>query len=151
MNFFIKFLEKIFNQINNKINDKIVGINYLEIIKIELIKNLKDMDHKTINDLSSEIKSLKFFSKKMNINSRNIDINISLFEESLTKIKHRSDHNILYVVLNGLNNITVFDKFVQNRSIDLKLIKNMGVVISENTILSENISKNSIILNIINN
>ena len=53
MNFFIKFLEKIFNQIDNQINDKIVGINYLEIIKIELIKNLKDMDRKTINDLSS--------------------------------------------------------------------------------------------------
>ena len=151
MNFFIEFLEKIFHQIDKKINDKIIGVNYLEIIKIELIKNLQDTEHNIIENLASEINSLKSFSKKMNINSRNIDINISFFEESLSKIKHKSNNNVLYVILNGLHNITIFDKLVHNKSIDLKLIKNMGIVISEDTILSENVSKNSIILNIIIN
>ena len=57
----------------------------------------------------------------------------------------------LSIVAYGLKNITISDFNNTKKSISLKLFKNMGIVLSQNTLISEKIASESIILDINSN
>ena len=52
--------------------------------------------------------------------------------------------------LDGMKTISIFDKNKPNKSVKFSITKNTGIVISQNTVISENTYKKSIILTIIN-
>ena len=91
----------------------------------------------------------KLFSKKHNFNTRSINYSIDYIENSISKIKHAIEKDTLCIVLDGTLIISVFDKNKRSLSIKIDMTKNKGIVLSQNTIINENINKKSIILTIL--
>ena len=138
-------------EINNSIDEKIVGTNYLENIKFQLIEKLSVLEKNIVEGFIFELSAKKLFSKKHDFNTRSINYSINYIENSISQIKHIIENDTLYIVLNGAKIISVFDNKKPIKSIKINITKNMGVVLSQNTIINENINKKSTILTIIHN
>ena len=151
MDSFEEFLDNLLIEINNSIDEKIVGTNYLENIKFQLIEKLSVLEKNIVEGFIFELSAKKLFSKKHDFNTRSINYSINYIENSISQIKHIIENDTLYIVLNGAKIISVFDNKKPIKSIKINITKNMGVVLSQNTIINENINKKSIILTIIYN
>jgi len=149
MDSFLKLLDNLLVEINDSINHKIIGINYLENLKYKLIEKLTLVEKNIIEDFKSELPVKKLFSKKLNFNTKSISYTINYLENYVSNIKHVIQKNTLYIVLDGVKIISVFDNNKQKISINSNITKNRGIVLSQNTIINENINKKSIILTII--
>lgn len=149
MNSFIEFLDDSLIEINKSINEKIVDINYLEKIKFQLIEKIISLNNNFIEEFKSEILSQDILLKKHDFSNRSINYNINYFKEAVSKIKHINEKETLIIVLEGAKTISIFDKNKENQSFEMTITKNMGIVISQNTLISENTNKKSIILTII--
>ena len=149
MDYFEEFLDNLLIEINNSIDEKIVGTNYLENIKFQLIEKLSVLEKNIVEGFIFELSAKKLFSKKHDFNTRSINYSINYIENSISQIKHIIENDTLYIVLNGAKIISVFDNKKPIKSIKINMTKNMGVVLSQNTIVNENINKKSIILTII--
>ena len=149
MDYFLKLLDNLLIQINDSINEKIIGITYLETIKFKLIEKLSELEENIIENFKSELSVKKKFSKELNFNTRSINYSINFIENSTSNIKQVIQKDTLYIVLDGAKIISVFDKNKQSISTKINIIKNKGIVLSESTIINENINKKSIILTII--
>ena len=53
-------------------------------------------------------------------------------------------------MISGFKNITVFDSIKEKKSVSLNIAKSTGIVLSEKSIISQNILSGSIILDILN-
>ena len=73
-----------------------------------------------------------------------MDINLNMKYEKI-------DNNYLWLVLEGLKSITIYDFNNDEKSIFSNLSKNMGIVLSINTVITTKIAGESIILSISNN
>ena len=151
MDSFEEFLDNLLIEINNSIDEKIVGTNYLENIKFQLIEKLSILQKNIVEGFIFELSAKKLFSKRHDFNTRSINYSINYIENSIAQIKHIIENDTLYIVLNGAKIISVFDNKKPIKSIKINITKNMGVVLSQNTIINENINKKSIILTIIYN
>ena len=151
MDSFEEFLDNLLIEINNSIDEKIVGTNYLENIKFQLIEKLSVLEKNIVEGFIFELSPKKLFSKKHDFNTRSINYSINYIENSISQIKHIIENDTLYIVLNGAKIISVFDNKKPIKSIKINMTKNMGVVLSHNTIINENINKKSTILTIIHN
>ena len=151
MDYFLKLLDNLLIEINDSINEKIISINYLETIKFSLIEKLSELEENIIEDFKSELSVNKLFSKELDLNTRSINYSINFIGNSTSNIKQIIQKNTLYIVLDGAKIISVFDKNKKSISIKMNITKNKGIVLSENTIINENINKKSIILTIIYN
>ena len=69
----------------------------------------------------------------------------------LSKIKQRTINDSLCLILKGIINITIYDINNDTKSININLLKNMGIVLSLNTVITSKIAEKSIILSISNN
>ena len=88
--------------------------------------------------------------KKKIINQQNsLILSINLYKDSLSKIKSCYNNATLSVVINGFKTISIFDLHDKKKKFSLSISKNMGLVLSENTITSENIAAGSIIMDIV--
>ena len=68
------------------------------------------------------------------------NLSIKFIKESVSKIKTSTDEDTLSIVAYGLKNITISDTKNVKKSISLNLFKNMGIVISQKTLISEKIA-----------
>ncbi len=131
------------------INENIVGTNYLEKIKYLIINNLKDSQNKsTINNLVDEFMKKNNQSKKFEFKNQSLILSINLYKDSLSKIKSCYNNDTLFIVIEGIKIISLFDLHDKKKKISLSILKNMGLVLSENMITSENIAAGSIIMDI---
>ena len=151
MDYFLKLLDNLLIEINDSINEKIISINYLETIKFSLIEKLSELEENILEDFKSELSVNKLFSKELDLNTRSINYSINFIGNSTSNIKQIIQKNTLYIVLDGAKIISVFDKNKKNISVKINMTKNKGIVLSQNTIINENINKKSIILTIIYN
>ena len=149
MDSFLKLLDNLLEEINGSINDKIIGINYLENIKYKLIEKLILVEKKILEDFKSDLSDKKSFSKKLNFHTRSISYAADYIEKYISNIKQVIKKDTLFIVLDGAKIMSVFDKNKQKISIKSNITKNRGIVLSQNTIINENINKESIILTII--
>jgi len=150
MNSFVALLDSFLLEINKSINEKIIGINYLENIKFLLIEKLQVLDKLIFDDFIKDISIKKTFSNNREFNNKKVNYTINYLEKSVIKIKSKIEEDSLFIVLDGLKIITIFDKNNQDKSIKAKIFKNMGFVLSQGSIINENNNKKSIILQIIN-
>ena len=148
MNAFIQKIEDITLKNDNVINKNIVGTNYLEKLKYLIIENLKNLDKFILENLMVDLKNSNDQSIKYKFKEDLLFSSISLYKDSLSKIKTKHNHDILSIVINGFKKVDVFDFSENNKSISLFISKNMGLVLSENTVTSENIASGSVILDI---
>ena len=150
MNDLIKEINDIIEKNNSKINENIVGINYLEKLKYLVIDNLKDgQDKFTRDDLVAALKKKNNQSIKFEFKNRSLFLSINLYKNPLSKIKLCYDNDTLSVVINGVKKISLFDLYDKKKKVSLSIFKNMGLVLSENTITSEKIAAGSIIVDIV--
>ena len=151
MEAFSNILDKLLIEMNASINEKITGINFLELIKFNLIENLQELDEKTINELKFTLSKNDFIEKNLNTGNRSIIYTIKYFDKSESKIKQKSKNDYLEIMIEGLKKISVFDNNKVNKYIRLNLFKNMGMVLGQETVFSAEIAKKSIVLSIFNN
>jgi len=144
-------LEQLLIEIDSLINEKISGTNYLELLKsslIEKINNLKENDLKNFKIMPLDGKQLE---KEINLKNRKIQYRIEYFDKTVSKIKQRTKNDSLCLILKGIINITIYDINNDTKSININLLKNMGIVLSLNTVITSKIAEKSIILSISNN
>jgi len=139
-------IDSIISNYNNNTNDKIIGVNYLEKLKFSLIDSLKEKNFIAISNISKE--TVKEFNKTYGEN--NLVITVQRHQESLTKIKNKCIDDSLSVVLQGFASVNIYQNMAENESHSLSLFPKTGVVLSKNTLISEKIIKDSLILRIVN-
>ena len=139
---FLQDIDNILIDSNAKINDKIFGINYLEKIKYHLMDKLKDIQLNNIGDIDNQELIKEFGEKKLLFK-------LEKHKESKSIIKNTIPLDQLSIVLVGFKSIEIHEKETAKKSSSLNLYKNMGIVVPKETILSESISKETILLNII--
>ena len=150
MNVLIKKINDIIEKNNSKINENIVGINYLEKLKYLVIDDLKDgQDKFTLDDLVAAFTEKNNQSIKFKFKNRSLFLSINLYKNPLSKIKLCYDNDTLSVVINGVKKISLFDLHDKKKKVSLSIFKNMGIVLSENTIASEKIAAGSIIMDVV--
>ena len=150
MNALIKEIKDIVEKSNSEINENIVGINYLEKLKYLVIDKLKDVQNKFIlDDLVAVLTEKNNQSIKFNFKNRSLLLLINLYKNPLSKIKLCYDNDTLSIVINGIKKISLFDLHDKKRKVSLSIFKNMGIVLSENTITSEKIAAGSIVMDIV--
>jgi len=149
MNDLIKKINDIIEKNNSEINENIVGINYLEKLKYLVIDKLKDGQNIfALDDLVAVLTEKNNQSIKFKFKNRSLILSINLYKNPLSKIKLCYDNDTLSVVINGVKKISLFDLHNKKRKVSLSIFKNMGIVLSENTITSEKIAAGSIIMDI---
>ncbi len=144
-------LDQLLVDINKSINEKIIGTNFLELLKSELIEKLKDLEENKLKNLKLMPLDGKVLEKQIDLNNRKLTYKVEYIDKSVSKIKHKTENDYLCLVLQGLKSITIYDKGNNSKSIYSDLSKNMGVVLSLNTVITTKIVKKSIILSILNN
>ena len=148
---FMKTINDIIMKSDEGINENIIGINYLEKLKYLIINNLKeDVDKATIDDIVINLEKNNNQSINFNFKNRSLVLSVDFYKDSLSKIKSSYGINTLSIVIKGNKVISLFDLNDKKKVISISISKNMGLVLSENTVTSENIASGSIILNLIN-
>ena len=151
MNLILAKISEIIKKNNETINEKIIGINYLEQLKYLIVNDLTLFDEKIFKDILANNKENKTEDYLFDFNNRSIKLSINFFKDSISKINNTINKDNLSIVGYGLKNITINDKDNAKKSITLKLFKNMGIVLSQGTLVSEKIASGSIILDINSN
>jgi len=142
----ISKIDSIISNCNNNINDKIIGVNYLEKMKFLLIDSLKEKNFSSFEGIYNE--TVTEINKKYGEN--NLVITIQQYPESLTKIKNKCINDLLSVVLQGFTSVDIYQNNKENELHSLSLFPKTGIVLSKNTLISEKIKKNTLILKIVN-
>ena len=137
----IQNIDSIIIECNKRINENILGINYLEKLKYYLIDSLK------LHKISSfeECKNTeitKIYGKN------HLLISIENFSDSLSKIKNVISNDYLCIVLIGGKFLEIYSNSKHKISNNLNLFPFTGIVLSQNTVVNESISKETILLNI---
>jgi len=136
-------IDTIISENNNQINDKILGVNYLEKLKYLLIDSLKNIKISSFNEIKSN-EILKTYG------ANNLKIKIKNYSSSLSKIKNKISSDYLCIVLQGTKSIELHDILNSKYTNKLNIFPFTGVVLSNNTIISESISKETVLMDIFN-
>ena len=131
---------------NNQINDKILGINYLEKLKYLLIDKLKILN--ISNEKSFRNFEQKEIKRKFGVND--LLIKFIFNTQSLSKIKTITPNDYLSIVLFGFKSLEIYENLDFKKSQSINLFPKTGLVISKDTLISETISKDTILLDIFN-
>ena len=131
--------DKIILEITEGISEKLMGVGYLEKIKYPIIDRFKSVDF-------SKIKLMKNY--KFSYKNENNNISIELIDslDSTSKIKNVLRDDYLSIVLKGSKSIQVYEKIESSKSTILNLYSNLGIVFCKDTIISEMISGDCIML-----
>ena len=146
-----KTLEQLLIEINESINEKIIGTNYLELLKLKLVEKFKDLEINNLKNLKLMPLDGNVLDKEIDFNYRKISYKIEYFDKSVSKIKQKIDNNYLFLILEGLKSITIYDNNNVEKTIYTNLSKNMGIVLSLDTVITSKIMRKSIILSILTN
>ena len=126
------------------INDKVRGLNFLELLKAGIIEKLLEL----VNKQKFPLDQLIEYQNEIKEDSRQINISISYFLNSMSISKKKIDNDSLFISLNELSN---FDIFSGNKSFkSLVLNKNTGLSLPKDTVLNAKYSKNLLLIEIAN-
>ena len=133
-------LEIIISEVNS-INDKIKGLNFLEILKINLIEKLSFIDDQNIS-----LNEFDLIEKEVNADNRSIKIFIKLIVNSSITRKKLIDKNTLFL---SMNETSSFDIYTDEKNfVNIVLFKNTGISIPKNTIINSKFNKNVLLIEI---
>ena len=144
----IKKIEKILNDFDNKIDSKIIGTNFLDKLKYFILEQLGPFDKILLEKISEDLKIQKNNLIKSEFKNSLLKYSLSYYKDSISKIKSSYESDTLTILIKGFKTISIFDLKASNKSVTLTIRKNMGIVLSKDTITSENIASESIILDI---
>ena len=128
----------------NNINEKVVGLNFLELLKnniIEKILSLLSLQKFPLNQLIN-------YENEIKENSRHIKISINYYLDSLSFRKKNINNDTLFLVFNETNNFDIFKD--EKNFTSILLYKNTGISLPKDTVINSKYNKNVLLLEIIN-
>ena len=125
----------------NLINDKVKGLNFLEILKINIIEKLTFL----INKQNFPLNESFDFEKDL---EKNISILIKYFTKPISINKKIIKFNSLFI---SFNETAIFDIYQNEKNFtSITLYKNNGISLPESLVLNSRYNKNILLLEIQN-
>ena len=128
----------------NSINEKVKGLNFLEILKINLITKILPI----VNNLKFPLDQFDNLEKQINEENRNIKISIQYFTNSSIIRKKIIDKDTLFLFFNEASSFDIFKD--DKNSLNILLYKNTGISLPINTIINSKFNKNLFLIEIQN-
>ena len=128
----------------NSINEKVKGLNFLEILKTNLIAKILPI----VNNLKFPLDQFDNFEKQINEENRNIKISIQYFTNSSIIRKKIIDKDTLFLFFNEASSFDIFKD--DKNSLNILLYKNTGISLPINTIINSKFNKNLFLIEIQN-
>ena len=120
----------------NSINEKVKGLNFLEILKTNLIVKILPI----VNNLKFPLDQFDNLEKQINEGNRNIKISIQYFTNSSIIRKKIIDKDTLFLFFNEASSFDIFKD--DKNSLNILLYKNTGISLPINTIINSKFNKN---------
>jgi len=133
-------LDTIISEVNS-INEKVKGLNFLEILKNNLIEKFLEIDNQ--NTYISELDQIE---KEVNSESRHIKINIKFLKNSSIISKKSIEENTLFLSFNESASFDIYEN--EKDIVNLVLFKNTGISIPKNTLINSKFNKNVLLIEI---
>ena len=133
-------LDTIISEVNS-INEKVKGLNFLEILKNNLIEKILEIDNQ-----NSYINELDQIEKEVNSESRDIKINIKFLKNSSIISKKSIEENTLFLSFNESSSFDIYEN--EKDFVNLVLFKNTGISIPKNTLINSKFNKNVLLIEI---
>ena len=126
----------------NTINEKVRGLNFLELLKTNLIEKIYPL-------LSAQKFPLDKidYEKEIKENSKNIKISINYFINSLSVSKKKINNDSLFLVFNEASNLDIYKD--EKNFTSLLLYKNTGISLPKDTVINSKFNKNVLLIEII--
>ena len=134
-------LETIISEVNS-INDKIKGLNFLEILKNNLLEKLS-----YINNQNSSLNEFSQIEKEVISDNRDVKICIKFIENSSITSKKLIKENTLFLSLNDSSSFDIYKN--EKDFVNILLFKNTGLSIPKNTIINSKLNKNVLLIEIL--
>ena len=128
----------------NLINEKVKGLNFLEILKINLISKILPI----VNNLKFPLDQFDNLEKQTNEENRSIKISIQYFTNSFIIRKKIIDKDTLFLFFNEASSFDIFKD--DKNSLNILLYKNTGISLPINTIINSKFNKNLFLIEIQN-
>ena len=144
MNQLMENIDKSISMHCEQIGKKASIINFLDSLKFILVDEIKKIEIPSYSENDGQE-----FNK--NFGDNDLSVICKYYSDQLSKIKSPITKDYLSIVVSGQKSIRVFDNQSATISSSLNLFKNMGLVLPKNTIISELISKETFIIDVISN
>jgi len=128
----------------NTTNEKVRGLNFLELLKTNLIEKLLPL----FNEQKFPLEQVINFEKEIKENSRNIKISINYFINSISISKKKIDNDSLFLIFNEASNFDIYKN--EKNFTSILLYKNTGISLSKDTVINLKYNKNVLLVGIIN-
>ena len=128
----------------NSINEKVKGLNFLEILKINLISKIIPI----VNNLKFPLDKFDNWEKQINEENRSIKISIQYFTNSFIIRKKIIDKDTLFLFFNEASSFDIYKD--DKNSLNILLYKNTGISLPINTIINSKFNKNLFLIEIQN-
>jgi len=137
---FLENLEEIIKLEINNTNEKLLGINFLENLKFNLIPKIKILEMEKTTEF-------KNYNKRIDIENKNkkIEINFKYFDKINKTEKTKINQNILIINLKGFVSIDVYEAEKSNNYKKINLHSYMGISIPSGTIYKINYTSDTFI------
>ena len=128
----------------NTINEKIRGLNFLELLKTNLIEKIYPL----LSAQKFPLDKIIDYEKEIKENSKNIKISINYFINSLSVSKKKINNDSLLLVFNEASNLDIYKD--EKDFTSLLLYKNTGISLPKDTVINSKFNKNVLLIEIIN-
>jgi hypothetical protein len=128
----------------NILNENIKGLNFLELLKNNLIADLFIL----FNAQKFPFDQIIDYNKEIKENSRNIKVSINYFINPLSVTKKKIDQDSLFMVFNESSNFDIYED--EKKFTSIILYKNTGLTLPKDTIINTKYNKNVLLLKITN-
>ena len=126
------------------LNDKVKGLNFLELLKAQIIEKILQI----VSKQKFPLDQLISYQNEIKKDSRNIKISINYFLNSISITKKNIDNDSLFLSFNETTNFDIY-KDKKNCS-SILLYKNTGISLPKNTVINSKYNKNLLLIEITN-
>tara|TARA_Y100001960_G_C14207580_1_gene602747 strand:- start:58 stop:531 length:474 start_codon:yes stop_codon:yes gene_type:complete len=134
--------------IKEVVEEKLFGIYLLEKLKYLIINEIKTIDNNILENILKEYDGLGKNCSDILLENDLLISNINFYKDSVSNIKTPIEHDTLFLVISGFKNINIYNS-KNKKTLSLSILKNTGIVLSNNSISSEKIGPRSIIIDIV--
>ena len=126
------------------LNDKVRGVNFLELLKTNIIEKLFQLVSKQKFPLEQKVS----YENEINEESRNIKISINYFLNSKSISKKIIRNDSLFISFNEGTNLDIYKD--EKNFTSILLYKNSGIALPKDTVINLKNNKNLFLIEIVN-
>ena len=141
--YFDNILDTVISEVNS-INYKIKGLNFLEILKNNIIEKTSFV----LQNQNPPIDHFNEIKKEINTENRHIKIFIKYISSPSVITKKLIENDTMFLSLNETSSFDIYEN--DKNSIKIFLYKNMGLSLSRNTIINAKFNKNVLLVEVQN-